>query len=453
MSTRGHRPRRGALVVIALLAFLVAPVLAAPARGAIDANGGVAAAVFSGDLDVFYTGQDAGLWQMSFLPGAGWRPAAEIPGTSGALTSAPAVDVYRSGAELDVFYRNTADAVAQRYYRAATGWSGLINLGGKVLAAPAVTVWSNQVHVFGVGTNKELYQDYFSGSWSGWGSLGGGLTSAPSANVFASGPQLDVFARGTDNGLWQREYLTSSGWSAWHEIPGTNGEMASAPSSVAVSATQLDVFYAGANGGLMDVRYVVGSGWAPPVQIPGTAGTVGTAPAAVTFGGAIDVFYLSTNTGLLQVSSSNDQTWQGPVAPAPPAPAAPAPTVTVTTPTPAPVTTQTIKPSKVHHGSRPRVKAEVMITWRWTPRGTWIKNVKTSQFPPKGRVTVACSGPVCPLTVSAGKHDLGLLWRRLERHRFRRGDMVMVKITEPGHSPERAEFRIRHEKIPILKQQ
>ncbi|MGW1071572.1 hypothetical protein [Streptomyces sp. NPDC002537] len=40
-------------------------------------------------------------------------------------------------------------------------------------------------------------------AWSGWESLGGGLTSAPAVSSWSSG-RLDTFVRGSDNALWHK---------------------------------------------------------------------------------------------------------------------------------------------------------------------------------------------------------------------------------------------------------
>jgi hypothetical protein len=428
--------------------------MAGTARAVVDPNTGVSAAVFDGDLDVFFTGRDEGLWQMSYLPSSGWHPAVEIPG-GGVLTSAPAVDVFRGGNELDVFARGTNNALWQTYYRNGSGWLGhWSSLGGTLTSAPAVDVFraGTEVDVFGRGTDNALWQDTFSSSWSGWHSLAGGLTSGPSADVFDSGAQVDTFVRGGDNGLWQRWYRSSTGWSAWGEIKGTNGELASTPSSVvSPNGTELHVFFVGTNGALWDTWFsnVTGT-WSPPVQIPGTAGRVGSEPAAVSYQGNMYVFYLSSDAGLLQVSSHDGRVWTGPVAPAPPAPAPV--TVTVPTPVPPPATvTTTIKPT-ARHGRRPRVKAALRIKWKWNAHGTRVMHVKTLEFPPKARITVSCSGQRCPVTMSAGWRDLGRLWHRLEHHWFHRRDKVVFKIAQRGHSAERAQFRIRHGASPVLKQ-
>jgi hypothetical protein len=41
--------------------------------------------------------------------------------------------------------------------------------------------------------------------WSAWESLGGVVSSAPSAASWSSG-RLDIFARGTDGALWHMSY-------------------------------------------------------------------------------------------------------------------------------------------------------------------------------------------------------------------------------------------------------
>jgi hypothetical protein len=55
--------------------------------------------------------------------------------------------------------------------------------------------------------------------FSGWTLLpGGGVTLAGPAVVILNGAPL-VFARGTDNGIYQN-FLTAGGWSGWSEVPG-----------------------------------------------------------------------------------------------------------------------------------------------------------------------------------------------------------------------------------------
>src|SRR5690348_15412304 len=56
-------------------------------------------------------------------------------------------------------------------------------------------------------------------------------------DVFRNGTEVDVYSRGTDNGIWERVYSDANGWSAPLELPGTAGVAASSPAA--------DVFHDG----------------------------------------------------------------------------------------------------------------------------------------------------------------------------------------------------------------
>ncbi|MEH2385895.1 MAG: hypothetical protein V7K14_08975, partial [Nostoc sp.] len=62
---------------------------------------------------------------------------------------------------------------------------------------------SGRLDVFVRGTDNALWHKWFDGGWSGWESLGGILTSSPTAVSWSYG-RIDVFARGTDNALWHQ---------------------------------------------------------------------------------------------------------------------------------------------------------------------------------------------------------------------------------------------------------
>ena len=66
---------------------------------------------------------------------------------------------------------------------------------------------SAPVHLFVQGTDNALWTRYYQSAsgWSGWTSLGAGLTSSPGVTSQANG-KIDVFVRGTDNAIWYREY-------------------------------------------------------------------------------------------------------------------------------------------------------------------------------------------------------------------------------------------------------
>ncbi len=55
---------------------------------------------------------------------------------------------------------------------------------------------------------------------SSWASLGGIITTDPTV-IVNSDWQLEVFARGTDNGLWHiSQTAPNNGWSSWSSLGG-----------------------------------------------------------------------------------------------------------------------------------------------------------------------------------------------------------------------------------------
>src|SRR5262249_13003036 len=93
----------------------------------------------------------------------------------------------------------------------ATGGSVGVNADGRL-------------EVFARGTNNALYDQWqksAGGGWSGWASLGGNLTTDPTAVRNADG-RLEVFARSTDDALyhtWQTS--PGGGWTGWSRLGGS----------------------------------------------------------------------------------------------------------------------------------------------------------------------------------------------------------------------------------------
>jgi hypothetical protein len=93
--------------------------------------------------------------------------------------------------------------------------AGLVGAPAGVVGAPAVcSDAANSIHLFVRGTDNALYYRHeASGAWGQWVSLGGRLTSSPSAASYQFG--VFVCARGGDGAFW---YKTGDGenWGAWY---------------------------------------------------------------------------------------------------------------------------------------------------------------------------------------------------------------------------------------------
>jgi hypothetical protein len=81
--------------------------------------------VFRSDtqVDVFYRDAADGIAQSWYVSDQGWHGPLEVMGTAGTAASPPTEAVWRSGSELDVFYFSTAGALTQLAY-ANGAWNG-----------------------------------------------------------------------------------------------------------------------------------------------------------------------------------------------------------------------------------------------------------------------------------------------------------------------------------------
>jgi Subtilase family/Repeat of unknown function (DUF346) len=175
------------------------------------------------------------------------------------------------------------------------------SLGGSITSAPdAASQGSGRLDVFARGSDNALWQrSSVNGQWGSWQSLGGSLTSAPAAVAWSAG-RLDVFMRGTDNGLYHK-WWTSAGWSGWESL---GGVLTAGPDVASWSSGRLDVFVRGTDNGLWH-RWWSGawSGW------ESQGGGLTSDPSAVSWAfNRIDVFVRGTDNGLWH-KSWDGQRW------------------------------------------------------------------------------------------------------------------------------------------------
>ncbi len=174
------------------------------------------------DVAIFVTGGDHAIWQY-FVDG--WSRfggyATSSPTAAGNGVVKPCVYV-RGGDgalwEYDIPDDNTT----------AARW---INLGGYILpgTSPAASdIYTGTLTVFVTGGNRALWWEAKTGagSWSGWTSLNGYLTSSPtstqSGSVYQSS-SVYTFVRGGDGGLWWIKGTMNAWpytWSSWTSMGG-----------------------------------------------------------------------------------------------------------------------------------------------------------------------------------------------------------------------------------------
>lgn len=262
-------------------ALVGAPVASAPAACEFD----------SSNIYLFAKGTDNALWVNHWLHSS-WSGWASL---GGYLTSNPAVVSPHVGV-IDAFVRGHDGALWSRYTtNEGTSWSNWYKIGGQLLAGtgPAAYAWGDaRIGWLVTGTDHALYHMWNDSSTGmhGWEKLGGYLTSSPGATSPTSGV-INVFVRGRDSALWQREY--NNGWSSWTSLggkigPGTGPAACSWPG-------RLDVFVEGKNGALYHRGY--NGTWSSWEDL---GGYLTSSPAAATAPGSqiVDVFVRGGDNGL-----------------------------------------------------------------------------------------------------------------------------------------------------------
>ncbi|MCV2356994.1 hypothetical protein LNV09_22860 [Paucibacter sp. B2R-40] len=123
----------------------------------------------------------------------------------------------------------------------AAGWHGYESLGGIITSKPSATSWAaNRIDVVARGTDSATYHRWWDGSnWQGWESLGGSIQSAPAICSWSPG-RLDIFAVGTDHRMYHKWF--QGGWSAWESL---GGQFSSDPCAVSWGPNRIDLFARG----------------------------------------------------------------------------------------------------------------------------------------------------------------------------------------------------------------
>ena len=98
-------------------------------------------------------------------------------------------------------------------------WQGWESLGGIITSRPSAVSWGpDRIDVVARGTDSAVWHRWWDGSsWQGWESLGGIIHGAPTICSWASG-RLDIFAVGTNHHLFHKWF--QGGWSNWEDLGG-----------------------------------------------------------------------------------------------------------------------------------------------------------------------------------------------------------------------------------------
>jgi hypothetical protein len=174
--------------------------------------------------DVVARGSDNAMWHW-YNAGGSWSCCQSLGGNN---TSDGDVSSWGQN-RLDMFVRGSDNALWHRYWNGVS-WSGWESLGGSITSGPGAVSWgSNRIDVvYRTGDGRTLNHRWYDGTWHCCNNLGGVNTSDP--DLASSGPgRLDLVVRGSDNALWHKQFDVNTGWGGWESLGGT---LTSGPSAV-----------------------------------------------------------------------------------------------------------------------------------------------------------------------------------------------------------------------------
>lgn len=252
----------------------------------------------SEDLNGDNWSEQAGVW-INGNDGHLYLTLGQRPGANGKILTGPAVTV--RGGDIDLFVGDLVDDLL--YRRGST--SGTFQILGESVTTgmAAISQNANHIQLFTVVGNEVKSISGNGSSWNTPISL-----SAPSVPLYPTAPgavayggnKVMVFARATDNTLWQREF-DGANWGGWQSLGGT---VTSSPAAVTTGGNNLIVFARWVDGTLWHRTYGNGN-WQPwqPLGTPNGL-TVKGAPAATTVQGQVNLFVL------VEDGDGNSSLWQ-----------------------------------------------------------------------------------------------------------------------------------------------
>lgn len=240
-------------------------------------------------------------------------------GVVGSLQSSPDSAGHQGSAGADVVVRGDDNGIYWAESSNGSSWSGWNALGappGGAQGDPTVVTWApGRLDVFVRGADNKLWQTFRTGEldpWSPWiKPVGdeGTLASGPDASSRGTG-RLDVFVRGTDNQVYQRFFENGTWNDAWigHGDPAGETTLVGDPTSAARGSVLVDIFARGSDDKLWQ-RSWNGSAWAEWVRPVGADGTLASSPDATSFafGSGLMVFARGTDGGVWRVTYTGNQ--------------------------------------------------------------------------------------------------------------------------------------------------
>ena len=281
-----------------------------------------------GEFEVFVIGSDGALWTIAQSspggPFAGWRSLGGISLSDPAVTADSSGDLHVFVVGSDYALWTIAETSGS-----FGGWTSLggVILHNPVVIQnrtpcscrpPQDSIWGN-LEVFAVGADNALWHNWTVDAafdWAGWSSLGGSFAGSPVTAFNNSSGLVSVFGTGADTALWYTTHpFDRSGSAGWTPVASLGGSLTSDPSAAFDSSGLLEAFVRGTDNALW---HITGS---PGATFPNTTftfsdwatlgGTINNGPTAHINGNVrIAVFVEGSDTAVWTIKQVSPASWQ-----------------------------------------------------------------------------------------------------------------------------------------------
>lgn len=174
------------------------------------------------------------------------------------VSSGGAVGGISGNVDLDTYNGTTSGMVSKLVVKANASWRGWSSLGGTLTSHPtACSYQANQIDVYVRSTDNQIWQMNWNGSawWANWvrhTALPSGVTAAgapaAAANNEVSGRE-DLYVIGSDGNCWHDWWVSGTGWGGWQNLGQPSGvSLRGAPAATSWAAGRYDVVAVGSNG-------------------------------------------------------------------------------------------------------------------------------------------------------------------------------------------------------------
>jgi hypothetical protein len=257
-----------------------------------------------GHIDAFAIGNNGEVLTADWAGGATWT--AWWPLLSGNFSTG-LVGLSRDGSLIDIF--GSSQGTLTRDAWDGQNWNPApLQQGNSILGAPSVVSWGpRRMDVFARGTDQGLYTKSWDGTtWYDYFAINRGVqfTGNPSA-VSRSSNSIDVFVRGTDGKLYTTSWDGGPEWDAYTRL--SDMQFIGDPYAVSWGPNRIDVFVEGTDQRLHTMTWDGGPKWID-FSLVGPELIAGD-PSAVSWGpNRIDVFVRGTD-GRVYTKALNGKTW------------------------------------------------------------------------------------------------------------------------------------------------